>query len=408
MKKITALLLALILLCVMCACGEEEVVVTPKIKIGVFEPLSGQNAAGGKQEYLGVLYAHSVTPTVKLNGTTYEIEVIPADNCSTEDGAVAAAEYLVEQGVSVVLGSYGSAVSAAASDIFSKAGLPVIGASCTNTSLTQGNDHYFRICYTDELQGKLLASYVQNKMDVKTVYCLGQQGNAYDQGLIDSFKGEAEAFGLRVVTAFFPEKTRNFSSYLAHAAEEGAELIFAPCSVSYVELLVEQAGKQQLQLPILGGDTWDSNVVLDAALGTQLEIYVSSFYAEGNDSGFDSAFIAWMAEHAEALANNGGNDQIAAVSAMGYDAYHLALTAIAAANSMDKADVLAALPSVNYAGVTGTVSFDGQSATIVLDAQIRSREGGDAQIVRESIPLMRVQDNWAMRASTLKSLMIRD
>lgn len=63
---------------------------------------------------------------------------------------------------------------------------------------------------------------------------------------------------------------------------------------------------------------------------------------------------------------------------------------------------------LEYSITPGTVSFDGQSATIVLDAQIRSREGGDAQIVRESIPLMRVQDNWAMCASTLKSLMIRD
>ena len=63
---------------------------------------------------------------------------------------------------------------------------------------------------------------------------------------------------------------------------------------------------------------------------------------------------------------------------------------------------------LEYSVTPGTVSFDGQTATIVLDAVIRSREGGDAQIVRESIPLVRVQDNWAMQAATLQSLMIRD
>ena len=63
---------------------------------------------------------------------------------------------------------------------------------------------------------------------------------------------------------------------------------------------------------------------------------------------------------------------------------------------------------LEYSLTPGTVSFDGQSATIVLDAVVRSREGGDAQIVRESIPLVRVQDNWAMRTATLQSLMIRD
>jgi len=63
---------------------------------------------------------------------------------------------------------------------------------------------------------------------------------------------------------------------------------------------------------------------------------------------------------------------------------------------------------LEYSLTPGTVSFDGQTATLVLDAAIRSREGGDAQIVRESVPLVRIQDNWAMHAATLKTLMIRD
>lgn len=63
---------------------------------------------------------------------------------------------------------------------------------------------------------------------------------------------------------------------------------------------------------------------------------------------------------------------------------------------------------LEYSLTPGTVSFDGQSATIVLDAVVRARDGGDAQIVRESVPLVRVKDNWAMHAATLASLMIRD
>jgi len=63
---------------------------------------------------------------------------------------------------------------------------------------------------------------------------------------------------------------------------------------------------------------------------------------------------------------------------------------------------------LEYSLTPGTVSFDGQMATLVLDAVVRTREGGDAQIVHESIPTVRVQDNWAMRETTLQSLMIRD
>ena len=63
---------------------------------------------------------------------------------------------------------------------------------------------------------------------------------------------------------------------------------------------------------------------------------------------------------------------------------------------------------LTYSVSSGSVSFDGQSATLVLDAEIRSRDGGDAQLVRESVPLRRVQDNWAMELKTLRGLMIRD
>lgn len=63
---------------------------------------------------------------------------------------------------------------------------------------------------------------------------------------------------------------------------------------------------------------------------------------------------------------------------------------------------------LSYDVSEGTVSFDGQSATLVLNAEIRSVEGGDAQIVRESVRLVRVEDNWAIAPNTLRSLMIRD
>ena len=63
---------------------------------------------------------------------------------------------------------------------------------------------------------------------------------------------------------------------------------------------------------------------------------------------------------------------------------------------------------LEYSVTPGTVSLDGQTATVVLDARIRSTEGGDAQIIRESVPLVRWQDNWAIEMDTLRSLMIRD
>ena len=111
-------------------------------------------------------------------------------------------------------------------------------------------------------------------------------------------------------------------------------------------------------MPILAGDTWDSNVILAAAKGTDLQICVTTFYQEGADAEFDAGIKEWINSDATALANNGGNDELAAVTVMGFDAYYMALEALKAAGSTDPADVLEVLPGVTYEGVTGAIAFD--------------------------------------------------
>mgnify|MGYP000953589424 CR=1 FL=1 len=47
------------------------------IKIGIFEPASGMNGAGGKQETLGIRYANYVKPTVTIGGVEYTVYNAP-------------------------------------------------------------------------------------------------------------------------------------------------------------------------------------------------------------------------------------------------------------------------------------------------------------------------------------------
>ena len=96
------------------AAETDETEATHTIKIGVFEPTTGENSNGGKQEVLGIRYANAIVPTVELNGTVYNIELVEADNQSDKVAAVAAAESLIAEGVAGVIGSYGSGVSNAA------------------------------------------------------------------------------------------------------------------------------------------------------------------------------------------------------------------------------------------------------------------------------------------------------
>ena len=102
MKTVLLSVCAALLAVAFVSCGGEKAAV---VKIGVFEPASGDNGAGGKQETLGVQYANSVTPTVTIGGKEYKVQLEIVDNESSNDKAVTAASELISKGVSVVLGS---------------------------------------------------------------------------------------------------------------------------------------------------------------------------------------------------------------------------------------------------------------------------------------------------------------
>lgn len=382
MKKFLALMLAVLMVFSLCACGgggsDEKVV-----KIGVFEPLTGQNGAGGKQEVLGMQYANSQVPTVEIGGETYKVELVYADNESTTDKAVSAATELVAAGVSIVLGTYGSNVAIAGSATFKDAGIPALGVTCTNPQVTEGNSHYFRICFLDPFQGTVHANFAKEQLGADTIYCLGELGNDYDQGLINYCSKAAEKLGMKVITESFPKDNSDFTSYLNNAKKAGADAIFAPCSIQYAQLIVEQASSQGINIPLLGSDTWDNNTIVGATKGKDVKAYVSTFYQEGANLEFEKGIKEWINADAKNLENNGGNDMLSAVTIMGYDAYMVALEAIKAAGSADASAVMAALPGVTYEGVSGSIAFDDIGDAIRDSAVIKTsnNETGEWEFV---------------------------
>ena len=359
MKKAMLSICAALMAAAFVSCGGEKAAV---VKIGVFEPASGDNGAGGKQETLGIQYANSVTPTVTIGDKEYKVQLEIVDNESSNDKAVTAASELISKGVSVVLGSYGSGVSIAASDTFAAANVPAIGVTCTNPQVTLGNDHYFRICFLDPFQGTVLANLAAEKFAAKKAYCLSKLGDDYSGGLVKYFVEAFKKLGGEIVEETFPDGTSDFAAYVANAKKTGADVFFSPVSIEAAALIIEQANTQGLTLPILAGDTWDSNVVLAQTKGTKVQVYVTTFFVEGSTDSkvteFVDGFRSYLNTNATAKTNNGGDDEIAAVSAMGFDAYYTALEALKAAGSTKGIDVIKALPSVKYTGVSGAISFD--------------------------------------------------
>ncbi len=358
-RKVIALALSLCLVAgLFSACGTKSGDGGKVIKIGVFEPVTGENGGGGFQEVLGMRYANKMYPTVEIDGVTYDIQLVEVDNKSDKTEAVSAAQSLISSGVKVVLGSYGSGVSIAAGEFFKEAKIPAIGASCTNPQVTLGNDYYFRVCFLDPFQGTVMANYASQE-GAKTAAVITQLGDDYSSGLgsyfVTAFKKLA-GDGAIVSEEQFQTNQTDFKAILTNVKAANPDAIFAPSSIATAPLIIKQARELGITCPIMAGDTWENSTIIDNAGEYAEGIVLSTFFDDADPATKEAeSFISGFKSY---LKENNQSEIIPAVSALGYDAYLVAVEAIKQAGSTDTTAIRDALVNVKIDGVTGSISFD--------------------------------------------------
>ena len=320
------------------------------IKIGVFEPTTGENGGGGYQEVLGIRYANEMHPTVNIGGEEYAVRLVEVDNKSDKTEAVNAAQKLVSEKVSVVLGSYGSGVSIAAGQIFADAKIPAIGCSCTNPQVTEGNDYYFRVCFIDPFQGTVMANYAfQN--GAKSAAVITQLGDDYSSGLGSYFKEAFAKLGGNIVSEEqFQTNQTDFKAILTNIKAADPDIIFAPSSITTAPLIIKQARELGITATIAAGDTWENSTIIENAGADSEGVVISTF--------FDDEAAAFIKGFKEYLVKEKQEDIIPAVSALGYDSYLAAIKAIEDAGSTDTTAIRDALKNVEIDGVTGNITFN--------------------------------------------------
>ena len=326
------------------------------IKIGVFEPTTGENGGGGFQEVLGIRYANETPKTVKIGDKEYTIELVEVDNKSDKTEAVNAANKLMGEKVSVVIGSYGSGVSIAAGQIFADAKVPAIGCSCTNPQVTQGNEYYFRTCFLDPFQGTVMANYAMQN-GYKSAAVLTQLGDDYSSGLGSYFKTAFTELGGTVVDEEqFQTNQTDFKAVLTNIKAANPDVIFAPSSITTAPLIIKQARELGITALIAAGDTWENSTIIENAGADAEGVVLSTFFDEAEPANAEAeSFIKGFKDYLKA---NDQSDIIPAVSALGYDAYLAAYNAIEKAQSTDGEAIKEALKTVSFDGVTGAVSFN--------------------------------------------------
>lgn len=368
--------LMLIMSLVAVGCGGTEEKDTSKdaaqsdvIKIGVFEPLTGTNAAGGQMTVEGIELAKEMYPEVLGK----KVELVIVDNKSEKQEAANAVERLITHDkVNLIIGSYGSSLSMAGGPIAKREGIPVIGCSPTNPAVTLDNDYYFRVCFIDPFQGTVMSNYATATLGAKTAAIIQDVQQDYSVGLSKYFETAFKATnGDASIVAKLNYNTgdKDFSAQLTEVKSKNPDVIFAPGNFLECGILVAKAREMGINVPMLGGDTWEAEEFLTQVKDYK-DIYFSThFTAEEPVTEVSTEFL-------EAFAKKYPDKEVNAFAALGFDTYILALDAIQKANSAEPQAIRDALAKTSgFKGATGIITLD-ENGDATKTAVIKKVEGG--------------------------------
>lgn len=340
------------------------------IKIGVFEPMTGANAAGGEMTVEGIELALEIRGEVLGN----KVEIVVVDNKSDKVEAANAVSRLIEKNkVVAIIGSYGSSLSMAAGDIVKKAQVPTVGCSPTNPLVTLNNDYYFRVCFIDPFQGTVMANYAVNELGAKTAAVIQDVTQDYSVGLskyfVDAFRELTGDKNSIVEMSSYNTGDQDFTAQLTNVKNKKPDIIFAPGNYGESALLIRQARDLGIDVPFLGGDTWEAPEFLSIG-GKAVEgaVFSTHFTAEAPVTAESEVFLDAYLKKFGKEAN--------AFAALGYDAYMLILDVIEKAGSADSQAIRDGLANVKgFVGATGVITLD-VNGDAVKSAVINKVENG--------------------------------
>lgn len=333
--------------------GEEKAADQNVVKVGVFLPLTGDNAAGGELELRGIKIANQLHPEVLGK----KVELVVADNKSDKAEAASVAARLIEKDkVSVLVGSYGSSLSMAAGNIVKENKVPAVGTSCTNPQVTANNDYYFRACFIDPFQGKVMAEYAHQN-GFKKVAIVQEVSNDYSVGLAKFFREEFVKLtgdeNSIVDVANYQTGDKDFTAILTNIKALNPDAVFAPGNFTESALLVKQARQLGIDAQFMGGDTWETQEFIDVG-GKDVEGVALSTAFDREKASTEEAkkFLdAYTKEY---------NGEPSALTAMAYDAYLIAVSGIekagTATDTVKIRDAIAATKDLEC--VTGMTTLD--------------------------------------------------
>ncbi|OKO91371.1 Branched-chain amino acid ABC transporter, amino acid-binding protein [Geobacillus proteiniphilus] len=343
------------------------------IKIGANLELSGGVASYGQSIAEGLDLALEEINKEGINGK--KLELVKVDNKSEAAEATNGAIKLISQDkVVAIIGSATSTNTLAQVQVANDNKVPLITPTGTNPTITNKdgkvNEFVFRTCFIDPFQGTVAAKFALNDLKVKNAAVLIDSSSDYSKGLAASFK---EAFtqggGKIVAEEAYVAKDTDFRATLTRIKSANPEFLFLPGYYEEVGLIVKQARELGLNVPIMGGDGWDSPKLVEIAGKDALNnTYITNHYSSGDPDPKIQEFVkAFKAKY---------NKAPDAFNALGYDTAYFLADAIKRAGSADPVKIKDALAQTkDLQLVSGTLTLNENHDPVKSAAILEYKDG---------------------------------
>ena len=350
-----------------------------EIKIGVVSEMTGSNATYGTSVVNGMKLAlKEVNDKGGVNGK--KVSIVVADSKSEPAEAANAMSKLVNQDKTpVVMGIFTSSSAIAAANVSESAKVPFLAIGATNPKVTLDDKtgkvkpNTFRVCFIDPFQGTVGADFVLNELKLKKAVIFVDNSSDYSKGLASFFKQAYTSKGGEIVgEEAYLQKDTDFKAVLTKIKTMNPEILYVPGYYEEVGKIIKQARELGMNLPIVGGDGWDSPKLSEiAGAGPLNNTFFTNHYSPDDTSEASKAFVdAYVKAY---------NQKPDAPAVLGYDGARLMIDAISRAGGTDGAKVSKALAETkNYKAVTGDTSLNETHDAVKSAVIIEFKDGKQA------------------------------
>ena len=341
MKKVLALVLAVLMVVSMCACSSaKKGDSADTIKIGLAFPMSGTAAMAGKYSTHGAeVLKEELGGKITVGDKEYSVEFVTMDTEGSEEKTTNVYQKLIEEEkVIAIVGPDSSKCMLAAAPIAQNAKCPAVTTFGTNTAVTEVGNYIFRACFIDPFQGSVAAAYC-DQQGYKTACIMFNNADAYAVGLkdafIENFKGE-----ILGIEEYSGSDVKDYNVQLTKLAAQKPDVLLLPNLNVELGLQIQQARTAGLNCPIVCGDSADTPDVANVA-GPAIEgvAYVSAFSAESTDAAAKNFVDAYVKLYPDELPNSNAE--------LTYETAKMIVWAIQNAKTLDRDGVRDALDSIN-------------------------------------------------------------